>query len=192
MPNSSLNSRASSPMVMPCRIGIGNSPTNDSYPATSIGPSTAVPPMGFGRSHTIDREAVFLRGPEAVRHRVDVGVDPRADVLEIDDEDIDSREHRRWSAHAFRCTANRPAPGVPRPERDRSRSCFPARRSESRAAARRSPQACVPRRWQPVGDVPQVAVDRRGIADDADATRHSGWPKSQARRIPGKHACHGL
>ena len=48
MPKCSLNSRASSPIVMPCRIGIGYRPTNDSNPRTSIGPSTASPPIGFG------------------------------------------------------------------------------------------------------------------------------------------------
>jgi hypothetical protein len=52
MPKCSLNSFASSPMVMPCRIGIGNWPTNDSKPGSSIGPSTSTPPIGFGRSQT--------------------------------------------------------------------------------------------------------------------------------------------
>ena len=49
----SLNSRASSPMVIPWRIGIGNCPTNDSKPSTSNAPSTSVPPIGLGRSHTM-------------------------------------------------------------------------------------------------------------------------------------------
>ncbi len=39
-------------MVRPWRIGIGNGPTNDSKPGASIGPSTASPPIGFGRSQT--------------------------------------------------------------------------------------------------------------------------------------------
>ncbi len=52
MPNASLNSRASSPIVIPCRIGMGNIPTNDSNPGSSIGPSSARPPIGFGRSQT--------------------------------------------------------------------------------------------------------------------------------------------
>ena len=52
MPKRVLKSTASSPIVMPCRIGMGNRPTNDSKPRSSIGPSTASPPMGFGRSHT--------------------------------------------------------------------------------------------------------------------------------------------
>jgi hypothetical protein len=49
----SLKNRASSPIVMPCRIGIGNWPTNDSLPSTSIGPSTSSPPIGLGRSQTM-------------------------------------------------------------------------------------------------------------------------------------------
>ncbi len=52
-PSSALKSRASSPIVMPWRIGIGHMPTKDSKPFTSIGPSTAVPPIGFGRSQTM-------------------------------------------------------------------------------------------------------------------------------------------
>ena len=51
--NCSLKSRASSPMVMPWRIGIGNWPTNDSKPGTSVSPSTATPPIGLGRSQTM-------------------------------------------------------------------------------------------------------------------------------------------
>jgi hypothetical protein len=49
----SLNSRASSPIVMPWRIGIGNWPTNDSNPGTSAAPSTSTPLIGFGLSHTM-------------------------------------------------------------------------------------------------------------------------------------------
>ena len=64
MPKSSLKSRASSPIVMPWRIGIGYSPTNDSKPCTSIGPSTASPPIGFGPIADDDLDAVLAR-----RHR---------------------------------------------------------------------------------------------------------------------------
>jgi hypothetical protein len=32
---------------------MGNSPTNDSYPRWSSAPSTSMPLIGFGRSHTI-------------------------------------------------------------------------------------------------------------------------------------------
>ena len=53
MPNASLNNLASSPVVMPWRIGIGNRPTNDSHPCCSVAPSTPMPPIGFGRSQTM-------------------------------------------------------------------------------------------------------------------------------------------
>ena len=53
MPNSMLKSCASSPIVMPWRIGIGYWPTKLSKPWTSIGPSTPAPPIGFGRSQTM-------------------------------------------------------------------------------------------------------------------------------------------
>ena len=52
MAKCSLKSRASSPIVMPWRIGIGNWPTNDSNPGTSASPSTSTPPIGLGRSQT--------------------------------------------------------------------------------------------------------------------------------------------
>ena len=53
MPKCVLKSAASSPIVIPWRMGMGKSPTNDSYPGSSIGPSTAAPPIGLGRSHTM-------------------------------------------------------------------------------------------------------------------------------------------
>ena len=53
MPKPSLKSRASSAIVIPWRIGIGNWPTNDSNPGSSVGPSTSTPPIGFGLSQTM-------------------------------------------------------------------------------------------------------------------------------------------
>ena len=52
MPKWSLKSRASSPIVSPCRSGIGNCPTKDANAGSRTGPSTASPPIGLGRSHT--------------------------------------------------------------------------------------------------------------------------------------------
>ena len=37
-----------------------------------------------------DRDAVAGRGAQAVGHRVDVGVDPRPDVLQVDHQDVDA------------------------------------------------------------------------------------------------------
>ena len=49
---SAWNRRASSPIVMPCRMGNGCMPMNDANAGSSSGPSIATPPMGFGRSST--------------------------------------------------------------------------------------------------------------------------------------------
>ena len=95
MPQASLKNRASSPIVIPCRIGIGNWPTNDSKPFTSIGPSICSPPIGFGRSVTMTGTPCFLHGAQAVRHRVHERVDARADVLQIDHQHVESFEHLR-------------------------------------------------------------------------------------------------
>ena len=68
-------------------------PTNDSKPGTSTVPSTCAPPIGFGRSQTMTFTPVPARRLQAVRHRVDVGVDADADVLEVDDQHVEVREH---------------------------------------------------------------------------------------------------
>ena len=60
---------------------------------TSIGPSTATPPIGLGRSQTMTLHAVRARGAQAVGHRVDVGVDARADVLQVDDQHVEAGQH---------------------------------------------------------------------------------------------------
>ena len=54
--NRRLNRSASSPTVMPCRIGTETRETNESKPAsTTTGPSVVVPPSGLGRSRTTTR-----------------------------------------------------------------------------------------------------------------------------------------
>ena len=95
MPKWSLNRRASSPIVIPCRIGIGYRPTNDSKPWTSIGPSTSTPPIGIRPVADDDLDAVLAARSQAIRHRVDVGVDAGADVLQVDDEHVEVVQHRR-------------------------------------------------------------------------------------------------
>ena len=182
MPKCSLNSRASSPIVMPWRIGIGNCPTNDSKPGSSIGPSTATPPIGFGRSQTIDGHAVPRRGAQAVGHRVDVGVDARADVLQVDDEHVEAGEHlRRRLARVAVERIDRHAPlGVV--ARAPSRSCCPAGPTGSRAAGRRCAATVTPGAASSASTMcVNAAIDRRGVADDADA------PAAEAGR--GEQAC---
>lgn len=55
MPNSRLNISASSPAVMPCRMGTGKRPTKDANAESSTFPCTRSPPIGFGRSATTNR-----------------------------------------------------------------------------------------------------------------------------------------
>ena len=74
---------------MPCRVGNSNWPTNDLNASSVILPSTALPPIGFGRSQTTTFLAKFFGGPHAVGHRVDKRVDAAADILQIDDDDIE-------------------------------------------------------------------------------------------------------
>ena len=89
MPKCSLNSRASSPIVMPCRIGIGNCPTNDAYAGIEHRPFDVLAADRVRPIAHDDADAVPARGAQAVGHRVDVGVDARADVLQIDDQHVD-------------------------------------------------------------------------------------------------------
>ena len=78
-------------------------------PARSIGPSTASPPIGLGRSQTMTGKPCARAGAQAVRHRVDERVDARADVLEVDDQRRRGLPASRRSARASRCRASRRA-----------------------------------------------------------------------------------
>jgi hypothetical protein len=53
--SSARNISASSPTVMPWRTASGCIPTNERYSGSSTLPSTASPPIGFGRSRTTTR-----------------------------------------------------------------------------------------------------------------------------------------
>ena len=93
MPNRALYMRASSPTVMPCRSGIGYIPTNDANAGSSTGPSTIVPPIGFGRSSTANGNPLRGGGLHRQRHRRHARVRPRADVLHVVHEHVDVAEH---------------------------------------------------------------------------------------------------
>ena len=112
--------------------------------------------------------AVPAGADQAVRHRVDVGVDAGSDVLQVDDEHVEVAAASRRSAPASRCRGNTPARGGPRPARGPSRSCSPGHRSGSRAGGRRSPPAARP-------DGP--GVGRR-------CARSRGRPTRDCRRSP--------
>ena len=142
MPNSSLNSRASSPIVMPWRIGIGNCPTNDvEGSAAAACPSTAIAADRVRPVAHDDPDAVPRRGAHAVGHRVDEGVDAGADVLQVDDQHVDVAQHLRGRLARLAVErVDRHAP--PRVVgRAASRSCCPAGPSGTRAAGRRAPPA---------------------------------------------------
>ena len=102
-------------------------------------------------------DAVLPRGLQAVRHRVDVGVDARADVLQVDRRGGRRRGACPRSARGFRCRASTPARGGARRARARSRSCFPARRTGSRAAGRKWRSAA-----SSPGPTPRPGGRRRG------------------------------
>ena len=62
MPKRSLNSVASSPIVIPCRIGIGNWPTNDSKPrcehgALDVDAADRVRPVAHDHRHAVPRRS---------------------------------------------------------------------------------------------------------------------------------------
>ena len=97
-----------------------------------------------------DRHAVPRARAQAVGHRVDVGVDARADVLQVDDERVETAQHVRGRLARLAVERVAPARGAPGRRGAASRSCCPARRSGSRAAARRSRRAS--RRRPPPAD----------------------------------------
>ena len=78
---------------------------------------------------------------QAVRHRVDVGVDAGADVLQIDDQHVDVAQH--LGGRLARLAVERVDRHAParRRARGRFRSCSPARPIGTRAAGRRSRRA---------------------------------------------------
>ena len=135
-------------------------------------PSTSTPPIGIRAVAHDDRDAVPARRPHAVGHRVHVGVDARADVLQVDDQRVDDRAACPASARGCRCRARTPGRGGRRRRARRagSRSCCPARRTETRAAARTARR---PRRGGPRAADRRcggASVDRGRIGDEADTT----------------------
>ena len=188
--NSWLKSRASSPMVMPWRSGIGNCPTNDAHSGPSSGPFDRDAADRIRAIADDDAHAVPGGGAHAVRHRVDVGVDARADVLQIDHQHVDVAQHLRRSARGSRCRANRSACAAARRGRAASRSCCPADRIGTRAADRtarpgRSPgsSARTSAAWR------KSRVDRRRVRDQGDAAageRAHGRRRAAVRCRPGR------
>ena len=113
--------------------------------------------------------AVAPRRAQAVGHRVDVGVDARAHVLEIDDQQVEAVEHRRrrFPRVAVQRVDRNAEPWMPGMSRfhhvvldvGMESVLRPEQRRECRARQRR----------QPVRDVTEGAVDRRRVRDQSDA-----------------------
>ena len=65
-------------------------PTKVACSGCSTGPRAAVPPIGLGRSSTTNRTPASDGGDHAVVHRPDVGVEPGADVLDVEHHRLDA------------------------------------------------------------------------------------------------------
>ena len=127
------------------------------HPADRIGP--------VGDDHGLAGPG---HGPQAVGHRVDEGVDARADVLQVDDQHVDEAQHlgRRFARLA-----------VEREDRDVAPRVLVVRRLDHvvlqvrpipvlRAEDGREGE--VGRDAQPLGDVLKVPVDRGRVGDHPD------------------------
>ena len=170
MPNCSLNSRASSPIGHPVAHRNRIQADERFEPGHEHRPFDRAPPIGFGRSQTITLMPWLLRRLQAVGHGVDVGVDARADVLQIDDQDVEVPQHLR--RRLARLAVERIDRHAPHARRARARVSIMLSCTSDRnpcCGPKMAASLAVGRAAQPIGDVPELAVDRRRIADDADA-----------------------
>ena len=141
-----------------------------------------------------DRHLEARRALQAVGHRVDEGVDARADVLQVDDEDVEVPQHRlgrlprfaveRVDRHAWRAVAavrrldhvvlQVGVEAVLRTEDRGERHAFGAR--------------------EPIADMDELGVDRGRVGDDADATAAEASRDEQAcgSERDGHKRCIGL
>ena len=118
-----------------------------------------------------DADAVPAGGAQAVGHRVDVGVDARADVLEIDDQHVDVGEHLARSARASRCRANAPARAASRRRVRRLDHVLLQVRAEAVLRAEHRRQRPVAGRGEAIRGVPEPASIEAGLQ-----TRPTRWP----------------
>ena len=115
-----------------------------------------------------DLQPAALRRLQTVGHRVDVGVNPDANVLQIDHEDVEIAEHvvGRFAGLAVERVHGDAADlvaAVPRLDH-----VVLHVGSEAVLRAEDGGKARARVHGQAVGDVPQVSIDRSGVADDAD------------------------
>ena len=168
MPKWSLKSLASSPIVMPWRIGIGihsheRLVAGHEHRSFDLGSPDGVRPVAHD-----DLQAVLPRGLHAVGHRVDVGVDADADVLQVDHQHVEIAEHfsgrlARFAVERVHRHAADLVEGMP---------CLdhvvlhvrPKAVLGAENGCERGSRVC----RDAVRDVPQPAVERCRVADDAD------------------------
>ena len=135
-----------------------------------------------------DRHAVLAARDEAVGHGVDEGVDARADVLQIDDQGVEPREHLGGGLPRF---------AVERVDRHAPRVVVPVRRLDH-VVLQVGPEAVLrPEdgaerhavgRAHTIDDVPELVIDRGGIGDDTHAQAAQAARGNQARRT--ERHCH--
>ena len=129
-----------------------------------LGPADRVRPIAHD-----DRDTVPGRGAHAVGHGVDVGIDPGADILEVNHQNIQSLKHF-WRRLA--CIA------IQRIDRHPPRRIVPVRRFDhvvlhvgAKAVLRAENRGQLHARFlsQPVNDMAERVVDRGMVADNANA-----------------------
>ena len=138
---------------------------------------------GVGPVADDHRDPAGRAGLQAFGHRVDVGVDAGADVLQVDDEQIDIGKHRR------RGRAGLPVQGVHRhleprmPRVVRLDHVVLHVRAEPVLRAEEGGQPDLGRRRRDLDDMAAAGVERGGIRDEADAPTRR--PCAQMRRPGG-------
>ena len=93
-PSRAAKSRASSPTVIPWSRGSRSVPTKDWNSGSSIGPSTRSPPFGLGRSSTQNSRPAREAATSEFRRVENVGVEANPDVLDVENERIQSGQRR--------------------------------------------------------------------------------------------------
>ena len=113
-------------------------------------------------------DAVLTTSRQAIRHRVDVGVNACADVLQVDDQRLDAVEHFRcwFSRFAVERVDRHPPQLVVRVRR--FDHVFLEIRSEPMLRTKDGRQGGAVIRRDPVGRVDKLVIDRGWVADHAD------------------------
>ena len=165
----SLNSRASSPTVMPWRIGMRIQPDEGFVARLQRRTFDRDAADRIGAVADDDGDAGARGGAQAIGHGVDEGVDARADILDVDHEHVDQRQHLRGRLARL---------AVEREDRHVAARILRVRRLDhvvlqvrAEAVLRTEDRGERPvrRGGEPIDDMAEVTVDRGGIGEHADA-----------------------